>query len=162
MTQTNNQDILKIDFEVEYDTYQPRPLSYFFLRLLDYLNESYPYLAADFDFIANRDELAAIVFQVEKSNGSSHEEAMDKADEVLFRDLHFSLHDMIEEVLDEEYSNVIDAFRSHELAIALYEEIEPLLENYNITPEFEDDEDYDRLYSEVVGKILEIFDHYGI
>lgn len=162
MTLLNDQNILDINVDVEYQPYLPAPLSYFFLKLLEHLNNSYPHLAADFDFIANRDEMASIVFQIERSQGSSHEEAMAKAEEVLFIDLHFSLHDTIVDVLEVEYSDIIPAENAVEVAISLYSQIEPLLENYNINAEFSESEEYRLLYTEVVGKVLEIFDNYGI
>ncbi|MFI3320400.1 MAG: DUF1896 family protein [Rikenellaceae bacterium] len=142
--------------------YQANPLSVFFLKLLEHLTVSYPHLAKDFGFIADRDELAACVFQAERQGGATYDEAMAKADEVLFMDLHFSLHELIQEVLSVEYGDVVPEHMLTEVAISLYDDIEPLLEKYQITPEFSTTPEYNALYTEVTGKINEIFDHYGI
>lgn len=80
-----------------------REISYFRSVLEQYLNEHHPEMTDSASFIESRAEEALTVYADAVKNGSSHLEAEELANEVLYKGLHFSGYDMIVEVLWNEF-----------------------------------------------------------
>lgn len=129
--------------------------SYFWLRLKEYLNESYPELANDQDFLDARDELASQTFVDCIKNGDNLIEAEHYANEVLFANLPFSKMDMIFDVVCEEFNRHIEDDKLREFAEKMFPICEPVFEKYDIEKrDFEDTKEYQLLYTELTGTIV--------
>jgi hypothetical protein len=99
-------------------------ISYFRLSLTDFLRESHPELLGDNAFIAVRAETAAETYSQAIQNGSSHIEAAEQANAVLFQGLYFSMHNTLTSILRNEFSDVIPEEDAGPWAIRLLPECE--------------------------------------
>lgn len=131
----------------------PMELSYYRLTLLSYLKESHPELASDSNFIKNRADEAAEAYADAIKEGQSQTEAEELANLVLFKDLLFSRHDMIVNVLWNEFADFIPQGQSKEYAQKLLSVCEPVFEKYILNDEFMYSSEYNRLYTELTGCI---------
>lgn len=131
----------------------PADLSYYGLSLTRYLRESFPELAGDNKFIAARSEAAAVTYEQAVRNGSNPIEAEEQASIVLFQGLDFSKHDMLINILWNEFADLIDPDTAKYFAIELLPECEPVFSNYSLSAEFENEPEWDLLYTELTGTI---------
>ncbi len=131
--------------------------SYFWLRLKEYLNESYPELANDQDFLDARSDLAAQTYVDHIGYGDNHVEAEHYANEVLFANLPFSKMDLVYEVIDREFERYLkdnEDIDQREFALEMLPICKPIFEKYDIERrEFEYTRDYEWLYTELTGTI---------
>jgi hypothetical protein len=129
-------------------------LSYYRLSLLSFLKESHPELAKDSSFINSRGDLAANAYSDAVKNGSSHEQAAEIANNILFNGLHFSIYDMIINVLWNEFSQEVPQASAKDLAMKLLSVCEPMLARYSLSDDFAYTPEYDLLYTELTGTII--------
>ncbi len=138
--------------------------SIFSISLQQYIDESHPLLSNDLEFIKTRGDGAAEVYETFRANGATIEDAIAHANEFLFLGLQFSLHDMIIDVLEDEFEKYkdLEPGGAWHMALELRPVVSPLLERYQFNDDFEDSDDYERLYVEMVGAIQIHFNEYGI
>lgn len=131
-----------------------KDLSYFTLRLQELLNQSYPELANDNDFITSRSDMASQTYSDTIRNGNNHLEASHLANEVLFANLPFSKMDMLFEVVSEEFNRDMPDNKLRSFAEKMYPICLPVFEKYDIEKqEFKNTNDYMVLYTELTGTI---------
>lgn len=141
---------------------RPTELSYYGLYLLRYLKESHPDKAEDAEFVARRAEDAAEVYEQSRREGYPAAGAHELAMASLLKDLHFSKHDTLRNVLENEFEEEIPA----EDIPATVNKLLPLLENvfsiYPLTDEFAQSPGYDLLYTELTGAVAIYIEEYGV
>ena len=96
-----------------------KELSYFRLKLENYLSEHFPEMLGDKPFITARANEALSTYCDAVAQGFSHPEAESMANEVLHRGLHFSKYDTLVSVLENEFEK--------ELPSPLPERLSPIL-----------------------------------
>ena len=128
-------------------------LSYYRLTLLSFLKESHPELASNTDFIKLRADEASEAHSNAIKDGLSHTEAEELANLTLFRELLFSKHDTIINVLWNEFSEIIPQSQAKEYAIKILSQCEFIFLQYILSDEFIYDEEYNKLYTELTGFI---------
>jgi len=133
-------------------------LSYFKLLLISYLKESHPDKADDHEFITERSELATESYAQSIASGFTHMEAMEQANAVLYQGLHFSKYDILFDILSEEFSDTVAEEQMGERAFDLFPMCADVFAKYDLCDDFTDSPEYDKLYTELTGKLVE----YGI
>ena len=136
--------------------------SIFSISLQQFLEESHPQISREMEFIKARGDGAAEIFEAFRANGATIEDAISQANDFLFKGLHFSLHDMLKEIVEDEFSDRIESERSWQMALELLPVVSPVIEKYEFNDDFEDSEEYEQCYTEMVGAILIHFNEYGI
>lgn len=139
-----------------------KELSYFYLSLLAYLRESHPHLSDDLNFTQSRAELAEEAFEQALLNGHSQTQAIEVANDALYHNLHFSLHDTIVNILWSEFANQVPQGDAERVAMELYPHLKEVAERYTIDDNFDSTPKYNDLYTELTGAILIHFERYGI
>jgi hypothetical protein len=130
-----------------------KELSYFKLSLLHFLYECHPELAKDNDLINTRGDYAAETYSQAIKNGHNHNEAEELANEVLFKGLHFSRHDTLVNILWNEFVSIVPLEEAQEYAIMLLPECEKIFSKYPLSDGFADTNEFDKLYTELIGVI---------
>ncbi len=130
-----------------------KDLSYFQLRLLELLNQSYPELAKDIDFIEARSELALEAYTNAIVSKYTHLEASHIANQVLFSDLPFSKMDLLFNIVCTEFNRDIKDEKLRGFAEKMYSITLPVFNQYHLDANFEENEMYDALYTELTGTI---------
>ena len=128
-------------------------ISYFRLSLIQFLRESHPELSFDNEFIFSRSEAAIEIYEQAIKNGNDQFNAVEYANEVLFRDLHFSKHDTLVTVLWNEFADTVPQSSAKELAIKLLSECESVFAKYALSDDFAYSPEFDLLYTELTGTI---------
>ncbi|MFI3322941.1 MAG: DUF1896 family protein [Rikenellaceae bacterium] len=136
--------------------------SIFSISLQQFLNENHPLLSNDLDFIKTRGDGAAELFEMFRSEGVNIETAIANANEYLFSGLHFSLHNMVKGIIENEFSDVIESEKSWDAALRLIPIYAPFIGKYEYNDDFEDSDDYKQLYTEITGAILIYLNQYGV
>lgn len=131
----------------------PIELSYYRLTLLSFLKESHPHLASDSDLIKSRADEAAESYSNAIKEGLSQIEAEELANQTLFRELLFSKHDTIVNVLWNEFSDIIPQSQAKEYAQKILSQCEFIFLQYPLSDEFMYSPEYDKLYTELTGFI---------
>jgi len=134
-------------------TTQKQDLSYFQLRLQELLNLSYPELAKDTDFIEARSESALEAYTNAIVSKFTHLEASHIANEVLFSNLPFSKMDLLFNIVCNEFNRDIKEEELREFADKMYSITLHVFDQYHLDANFEDNEMYDALYTELTGTI---------
>ncbi len=106
-------------------------LSYFSLQLFEYLIQNHPHRADDYDFIKYRGDKAAEAFEVALRNGALQEDAIQEANEELYKGLYFSLYALIKDVLWSDFLEVIPAHKVEYAAKKLYPHL------FSLHPQFD-------------------------
>lgn len=141
-----------------------KELSYFRLKLENYLGEHFPEMLGDKQSIAARTDEALTTYCDAVAQGFSHLEAETMASEVLHRGLHFSKYDTLVSVLENEFEK--------ELPSPLPERLSPILLNnkavrsvfdkYELTDDFGTSLEYEKLYTELTGTIVLLIEANGL
>jgi hypothetical protein len=137
-------------------------ISYYSLSLTRFLRESFPELAGDSKLIAARSEAAAETYEQAVLNGSNPIEAEEQASVVLFQGLDFSKHDLLITILWEEFADIIDPDDAKTFAIDLLPECEAVFSNYPLSADFENEPEWDLLYTELTGTIAIYLDEHEL
>jgi hypothetical protein len=128
-------------------------ISYFRLSLMDFLRESHPERLKDHRFIIARTDAATEAYEQAIRSGDTPIEAVEQANAALFRNLHFSKHDTLVNILWNEFANEVPEDEAKSLAIELLPENEHVFAQYHLTDSFAYEPEYDLLYTELTGTI---------
>lgn len=134
---------------------QKRPLSYFLLKLEEYLNDYHPGKLQDKAFTNARAEEALTVYLEAIEQGHDYLQAEELASETLFQGLHFSAYDTIRTVLENEFETELPDPLPERLATVLLgsQAIKEVLQKYDINDEFDGTPEYELLYTDLTGTI---------
>ncbi|MFC2650044.1 DUF1896 domain-containing protein [Alloprevotella tannerae] len=133
-----------------------KELSYFRLKLENYLREHFPEMLSDKPFITARADEALTTYCDAVAQGFSHPEAESMASEVLYRGLHFSKYDTLVSVLENEFEKELPSPLPERLAPILLKNkaIQSVFAKYDLTDDFEASPEYENLYTELTGTIV--------
>ncbi|MBB6275069.1 DUF1896 domain-containing protein [Porphyromonas circumdentaria] len=138
-----------------------KELSYFRLKLETYLNDYHPELMTDAAFISARVDAALTAYCDAISQGFSHLEAEAMSSEVLYQGLHFSKHNTLVSILENEFSEELPEPLPEKLAPILLgnQFIQAVFAKYDLTDDFDGSTEYEALYTELTGTIVELIEN---
>ena len=137
-------------------------ISYFKLSLIQFLRESHPEFSSNSEFISSRSEAATEIYEQAIKNGNEQINAVEYANEVLFRDLHFSKHDTLVTILWNEFADTVPQSSAKELAVKFLPECELVFVKYALSDDFAYSLEFDLLYTELTGTISIYFTKNGL
>ena len=145
-------------------TQRKKEFSYYRLRLETYLKDYHPERLADEAFIRARSDAAAQAYEDAFRQGYPVLEAGYIATEVLFAGLHFSPYYMLEQIIENEFANVVPPERAADFALRLLQSdtIRETIEKYEPGDDFDGSSEYDQLYTELTGVIVELLEADGV
>ena len=145
-------------------TTSKKEFSYYRLRLESYLKDYHPEQLADEAFIRARSDAAAQAYEDAFRQGYPVLEAGYIATEVLFVGLHFSPYYMLEQIIENEFANVVPPERAADFALRLLQSdtIRETIEKYEPGDDFDGSSEYDPLYTELTGVIVELLEADGV
>ena len=145
-------------------TTSKKEFSYYRLRLESYLKDYHPERLADEAFIRARSDAAAQAYEDAFRQGYPVLEAGYIATEVLFVGLHFSPYYMLEQIIENEFANVVPPERAADFALRLLQSnsIRETIEKYEPGDDFDGSSEYDQLYTELTGVIVELLEADGV
>ena len=145
-------------------TQRKKEFSYYRLRLESYLKDYHPEQLADEAFIRARSDAAAQAYEDAFRQGYPVLEAGYIATEVLFVGLHFSPYYMLEQIIENEFANVVPPERAADFALRLLQSnsIRETIEKYEPGDDFDGSPEYDQLYNELTGVIVELLEADGV
>ena len=145
-------------------TTSKKEFSYYRLRLESYLKDYHPERLADETFIRARSDAAAEAYEDAFRQGYPVLEAGYIATEVLFAGLHFSPYYMLEQIIENEFANVVPPERAADFALRLLQSdsIRETIEKYEPGDDFDGSPEYDQLYTELTGVIVELLEADGV
>ena len=145
-------------------TQRKKEFSYYRLRLETYLKDYHPERLADEAFIRARSDAAAEAYEDAFRQGYPVLEAEHIATEVLFAGLHFSPYYMLEQIIENEFANVVPPERAADFALRLLQSnsIRETIEKYEPGDDFDGSPEYDQLYTELTGVIVELLEADGV
>ena len=141
-----------------------KELSYFRLKLENYLSEHFPELLGDKPFITARADEALSTYCDAVAQGFSHPEAESMASEVLHRGLHFSKYDTLVSVLENEFENELPSPLPERLSPMLLKNkaVQSVFDKYELTDNFGATPEYEKLYTELTGTIVLLIEVNGL
>lgn len=141
-----------------------RELSYFRLKLENYLSEHFPELLGDKPFITARADEALSTYCDAVAQGFSHPEAESMANEVLHRGLHFSKYDTLVSVLENEFEKELPSPLPERLTPMLLKNkaVQSVFDKYEQTDDFGATPEYEKLYTELTGTIVLLIEVNGL
>lgn len=133
-----------------------KELSYFRLKLENYLSEHFPELLGDKPFITARADEALTTYCDAVAQSFSHLEAEAMASEVLYRGLHFSKYDTLVSVLENEFEKELPSPLPERLTPMLLKKkaVQSVFGKYELTDDFGATPEYEKLYTELTGTIV--------
>ena len=145
-------------------TQRKKEFFYYRLRLASYLKDYHPERLADEAFIHARSDAAAQAYEDAFRQGYPVLEAGYIATEVLFAGLHFSPYYTLEQIIENEFANVVPPDRIEAVALRLLQSdaIRETIAKYNPGDDFDGSPEYDQLYTELVGVIVELLEADGV
>lgn len=145
-------------------TQRKKEFSYYRLRLASYLKDYHLERLADEAFIHARSDAAAQAYEDAFRQGYPVLEAGYIATEVLFAGLHFSPYYMLEQIIENEFANVVPPERAADFALRLLQSdtIRETIEKYEPGDDFDGSSEYDQLYTELTGVIVELLEADGV
>ena len=145
-------------------TTNKKEFSYYRLRLESYLKDYHPERLADETFIRDRSDAAAQAYEDAFRQGYPVLEAGYIATEVLFAGLHFSPYYTLEQIIENEFANVVPPERAADFALRLLQSdtIRETIEKYEPGDDFDGSPEYDQLYTELTGVIVELLEADGV
>ena len=145
-------------------TQRKKEFSYYRLRLETYLKDYHPERLADEAFIRARSDAAAQAYEDAFRQGYPVLEAGYMATEVLFAGLHFSPYYTLEQIIENEFANVVPPERAADFALRLLQSnsIRETIEKYEPGDDFDGSPEYDQLYTELTGVIVELLEADGV
>ena len=123
---------------------------------LNYLKEYHPEKVDDIDFIKERSDNAAILFEKSRLDGKTVMDAQEIAMKELMRGLHFSKHYLILTIIKDEFDKVLLLIKKME------SNFNSIFAKYTLSDTFEQSPDYHSLYIELTGEITLYLEKYGI
>ena len=132
---------------------QATELSYYGLYLLNHLKENHPDRATDTDFINQRADHAADVYEQSRLEGYTPDGAQELAMAALVKGLHFSPYNTLVEVLWNEFEDEVEPGYAPALALQLLPIFQQAFARYPLSDDFAQSPAYDLLYTELTGAI---------
>ena len=141
-------------------TQRKKEFSYYRLRLETYLKDYHPERLADETFIRARSDAATEAYEDAFRQGYPVLEAGYIATEVLFAGLHFSPYYTLEQIIENEFANVVPPERAADFALRLLQSnsIRETIAKYEPGDDFDGSSEYDQLYTELTGVIVELLE----
>ena len=141
-----------------------KELSYFRLKLENYLSENFPELLGDKPFITARADEALSTYCNAVAQGFSHPEAESMASEVLHRGLHFSKYDTLVFVLENEFEKELPSPLPERLTPMLLKNkaVQSVFDKYGLSDDFGASPEYAKLYTELTGTIVLLIEVNGL
>ena len=136
--------------------------SYYGLYLLKYLKENHPDRASDTDFIEERANHAADVYEQSRLQGATPEGAQELAMAALLQELHFSKYNTVIEVLWNEFADEVPPGDAPVFALTLLPATEEVFARYPLADGFAYTPEYDLLYTELTGTVAIYLEEHGI
>ena len=133
-----------------------KELSYFRLKLENYLSEHFPELLGDKPFMTARADEALTTYCDAVAQGFSYPEAEVMSSEVLYQDLHFSKYDTLVSVLENEFEKELPSPLPERLAPMLLKNkaVQSVFDKYDLADDFGASPEYEKLYTELTGTIV--------
>ena len=138
--------------------------SYYRLRLEAYLSDYHPERLSHEAFIRARSDAAAQAYEDAFRQGYPVLEAGFIATEVLFAGLHFSPYYTLQQIIENEFFSVIPPDRAPDFALRLLQSdaIRETIAKYEPGDDFDGRPEYDLLYTELTGVIVELLEADGV
>ncbi len=136
--------------------------SYYGLYLLKYLKENHPDRASDTDFIEERANHAADVYEQSRLEGATPEGAQELAMAALLQELHFSKYNTVIEVLWNEFADEVPPGDALVFVLTLLPATEEVFARYPLADGFAYTPEYDLLYTELTGTVAIYLEEHGI
>ena len=133
--------------------------SKYYKELKQYLEDYHPNLVKDEEFITTRSELAQETFIECSREGMNIEECQNEVNEVLYSGLHFSLYQLVEDIIDEMNLSFSD---KDKFIMQMFLLIQPIAEKYKLDDNFERTSEYDKLYTEISQHINQYIKDYEL
>lgn len=133
--------------------------SKYYKELKQYLEDYHPNLVKDEEFITTRSELAQETFIECSREGMNIEECQNEVNEVLYSGLHFSLYQLVEDIIEEMNLSFSD---KDKFIMQMFLLIQPLAEKYKLDDNFERTSEYDKLYTEISQHINQYIKDYEL
>lgn len=133
--------------------------SKYYKELKQYLEDYHPNLVKDEEFITTRSELAQETFIECSREGMNIEECQNKVNEVLYSGLHFSLYQLVEDIIEEMNLSFSD---KDKFIMQMFLLIQPIAEKYKLDDNFERTSEYDKLYTEISQHINQYIKDYEL
>lgn len=130
--------------------------SKYYKELKQYLEDYHPNLVKDEEFITTRSELAQETFIECSREGMNIEECQN---EVLYSGLHFSLYQLVEDIIEEMNLSFSD---KDKFIMQMFLLIQPIAEKYKLDDNFERTSEYDKLYTEISQHINQYIKDYEL
>ena len=145
-------------------TTSKKEFSYYRLRLASYLKDYHPERLTDEAFIRARSDAAAEAYEDAFRQGYPVLEAGYMATEVLFAGLHFSPYYTLEQIIENEFANVVLPERAADFALRLLQSnsIRETIAKYEPGDDFDGSSEYDQLYTELTGIIVDLLEADGV
>ena len=141
-----------------------KELSYFRLKLENYLSEHFPELLGDKPFITARADEALTTYCDAIAQGFTYLEAESMASEVLYQGLHFSKYDILVSVLENEFEKELPSPLPERLSPILLKNkaVQSVFDKYELTDDFGATPEYEKLYAELTGTIVLLIEVNGL
>lgn len=133
--------------------------SKYYKELKQYLEDYHPNLVKDEEFITTRSELAQETFFECSREGMNIEECQNEVNEVLYSGLHFSLYQLVEDIIEEMNLSFSD---KDKFIMQMFLLIQPIAEKYKLDDNFERTSEYDKLYTEISQHINQYIKDYEL
>lgn len=133
--------------------------SKYYKELKQYLEDYHPNLVKDEEFITTRSELAQETFIECSREGMNIEECQNEVNEVLYSGLHFSLYQLVEDIIEEMNLSFSD---KDKFIMQMFLLIKPIAEKYKLDDNFERTSEYDKLYTEISQYINQYIKDYEL
>lgn len=133
--------------------------SKYYKELKQYLEDYHPNLVKDEEFITTRSELAQETFIEYSREGMNIEECQNEVNEVLYSGLHFSLYQLVEDIIEEMNLSFSD---KDKFIMQMFLLIQPIAEKYKLDDNFERTSEYDKLYTEISQHINQYIKDYEL
>jgi hypothetical protein len=137
-------------------------ISYFRLSLMAFLKESHPERLDDHRFILSCVDAATEAYEQAILSGGTPLEAVEEANAVLFKGLHFSKHDTLVNILWNEFADEVPEDDAKEMAMLLLPECESVFSQYPLSDNFAYEPEYELLYTELTGTIALYIESHGL
>ena len=141
-----------------------KELSYFRLKLENYLSEHFPELLGDKPFITARADEALTTYCDAIAQGFTYLEAESMASEVLYQGLHFSKYDILVSVLGNEFEKELPSPLPERLSPILLKNkaVQSVFDKYELSDDFGASPEYEKLYTELTGTIVLLIEVNGL
>ena len=141
-----------------------KELSYFHLKLENYLGEHFPEMLSNNPFITARADEALSTYCDAVAQGFSHPEAESMANEVLHQGLHFSKYDTLVSVLENEFEKELPSPLPERLSPILLKNkaVQSVFDKYELSDDFGASPEYEKLYTELTGTIVLLIEVNGL